>query len=83
MADGVGRQIVLLEPLARPPMEFGHPIGLRLLQVRPENFGEEVVIAIPPALIIERDDEEVAALQRFQHRFAVWLPGDGITQVAA
>ena len=53
MADGVGRQIVLLEPLARPPMELGHPIGLCLLQVRPENFGEEVVIAVPPALIIE------------------------------
>ena len=71
MADGVGRQIVLLVPFTRSPMELGHPSGLCLLQVRPENFGEEVVIAVPPALIVERDDEEVASLQRFQHRFAV------------
>jgi len=37
-----------------------------------------MVIAIPPALVIERDDEEVAVLQSFQHGFAVFLIRDGI-----
>ena len=54
-------------------MELGHPIGLLLDQARLQHIGEEVVIAIPLALIVERDDEEVAALQRFQHRFAILL----------
>ena len=51
--------------------------------MRLQHIGEEMVIAIPLALIVERNDEEIAALQSFQHRFAILLPGDGITQRAA
>ena len=61
-------------------MERGHAIGLRLQQVRLENFGEEVVIAIPLALIIKRDDEQVAAFQNIQHFFAIFPLGDSIAQ---
>ena len=81
--DGIGRQIILLEPNARPPMELRHPIGLRLPQVRLQHLGEEMVIAIPLALVVERNDEEVAAFQSFQHRFAIFLVGDGIAQRTA
>ena len=51
--------------------------------MRLENFGEEVVIAIPLALIVKRDDEQVAALQGLQHPSAIFLAGDGIAQRAA
>ena len=45
-------------------------VGLLVQQVRAQHVGEEVVVAIPVAAVVERDDEEVAALQRLQHRFA-------------
>src|SRR3990170_545381 len=61
-------------------MERGHAIWLRLPQVRLENFGEEVVITIPLALIVERDEEQVTSLQGFQHSPAAILCGHGVTQ---
>ena len=64
-------------------MQGRHLIGLLLHQVRLQNIGKEVVIAIPLALVIERNDEQVAALQGFQHPFAIFLPGDGIAQRTA
>ncbi len=36
-------------------------------QVRAEDVGEQVVVAVPAALVVERHDEQVAALQRLQH----------------
>ena len=63
VTDRVGPQTVLLVPLARPPVQGGQLIGLLLEQVRLQDVGEEVVIAIPLTLVIERDDEQVAALQ--------------------
>ena len=44
-----------------------HLVGLLVQQTRPQHVGEEVVIAIPVAAVVQRDDEEVAALQRLQH----------------
>ena len=36
-----------------------------------QDFGEQVVIAIPLALVVERNDEQVASLQGLQHPFAI------------
>ena len=47
-----------------------------------ENFGEEVMVAKPLALIIQWDDKEVASLQGLQPRLAFFLVGDGIAQRA-
>jgi hypothetical protein len=41
-----------------------------------------VVVAIPVALVIQPNDEEVASLQGLQHPSAVLLVGDGIAQRA-
>src|SRR5512135_1297247 len=38
------------------------------------------MIAIPPALIVERYDEQVASLQRFEHGSAIVSRRDRITQ---
>ena len=63
-------------------MQAGHLIRLRFHQVRLQNLGEEVMIAIPLALVVERDDKQVAALQGLQHSSAIFLFGDGIAQRA-
>ena len=80
MANRIGWQIVLLVPLARPLMQDRYSIGLLLHQACLQNIGEEMVIAIPLALVIERNDEQVATLQGLQHSEAIFLPGDGIAQ---
>ena len=44
--------------------------GVLAEQVRAEHVGEQVVVAVPAALVVERDDEQVPALQRLEHRAA-------------
>ena len=73
---------LLLVPRARAPMQRGYLIGLLRPQMRREHVGKEVVIAIPVALVIQRHDKEVAALQGLQQRAAFLLAGDGIAQRA-
>src|SRR5258707_9221137 len=48
--------------------------------MRMEHVGKEVVIAIPVALVIQRNDKVVAALQSRQPRGAFLLAGDGIAE---
>ena len=61
----------------------GTTLGLLVEQARAQHVGEEVVVAVPPAAVVERDQEQVAALQRLQHGLAAVLAGDGIAQRAA
>ena len=61
-------------------MQAGYLLRLRLYQVRLQHIGEKVMIAIPLALVVERNDKQVAALQGFQHSPAAILCGDGVTQ---
>ena len=49
--------------------------GHRALQ----DIREEVVIAIPPPLVVERNHKQIATLERLQHRAAVLLFGDSVT----
>ena len=51
----------------------GHQLGRLVQQPRLQDVGEEVVVAVPPALVVQRDQEQVAALQRLQHRPAAGL----------
>jgi hypothetical protein len=37
-----------------------------------------MVVAIPPAAVIQRNQEQVPPVQRLQHALATTLPGDGI-----
>ena len=55
-------------------------IGLLFHRVRMENVSEEVVIAIPLALVVQRNDKQVASLQGLQQHFAIFLFGDSIAQ---
>src|SRR6266508_823549 len=73
---------MLLVPRARAPMQRSELIGLLCYQMSRENLGKQVVIAIPLAPVIQRNDKEVAAMERLQPRTAVVLAGDGIAQRA-
>ena len=74
---------VALEPGARPPVQFRDLAGLLVQQVRLQHVGEQVVVAVPAAAVVERDHEQVAPVQRLQHGLAAALPGDGVAQRAA
>jgi len=39
-----------------------------------------VVVAVPGALIVERDDEQVAALELLEHGAAVVASGEGVAE---
>ncbi len=70
VADRLGRLAVALVPGARPPVQVGHVAGLLVREVRLQDVGEEVVVAIPLAVVVERDHEQVGPLQRLQHGLA-------------
>ena len=69
IAGGVGvigrldDQAGLAAPAARPAVKSPDRVGLRLLEFVPEEFGEELVVAIPVAFAVERDEEQVRALE--------------------
>ena len=83
VADGFGPIAVLLIPLGGPPVQVGGGVGLLVQQARLEHVGEQVVIPIPVATVVERDQEEVPAIQGLQHRLATGLAGHGIAQRTA
>ena len=64
-------------------MQVRYLVGLLVEQARLQHVGKEVVVAIPPAAVVERDQEQVPSVQRLQHGLAAVLPGDGIAQRAA
>ena len=80
--DGKRPFAVLLVPVARPAVQRLHEIGLLVHQPGAQHVGEEVVIAIPTASVVEGDDEQVLAFQRLEHRLATALTGDRVAQRA-
>ena len=63
-------------------MQLTDPVGIPGSQTGTQRVGEEVVVAVPPALVVERDDEQVLALKGLQHRLTVGATGQGVAQAA-
>jgi hypothetical protein len=59
--------------LARALRSFAH-------EAAAQELGEEVVVAVPVPLVVERDDEEVIPLQSLQHLLALIAAGDRIAE---
>ena len=57
MSDRLGRLAVLLIPRARPPVQIRNVVGLLVEQVRLQHIREELVVAVPLATVVERDQE--------------------------
>ncbi len=83
MPDRGGKIVAALVPGARPPVQNRDSFWLALMQMRPQDVGEEMVIAIPLPGVIEGDDEQVAALQEAQPVLCIVAAGDGIAQRSA
>ena len=73
---------VRLPPGARTAMELGHVVGMLVEQPGPEQVGEQVVIAVPAAPVVERDEEQVGPLERLEHRRPAGPAGDRVAQRA-
>ena len=73
---------MLLVPLACPPVQLRHQPGSLVEQARPQHVGEELVVAVPPAAVVERDEEQVPAIERLERGLAPVLAGDGVAQRA-
>ena len=69
-------------PGVRAAVQRRGQAGRAPLAFHPEQLGEEVVKAVPPALIVERDQEQVAARQRAEPRRRALLLHHGIAKGA-
>ena len=74
VADRLRRVVVGLEPRAGPPVQLGHLVGSLVEQVRVQDVGEQVVVAVPLSAVVERHEEQVGPLQRDQRRLAAFPP---------
>ena len=83
MADRLGRLAVLLVPRARPPVQIRNVVGLLVQQVRLQHVREELVVAVPLAAVVERDQEQVPSIKSLEHGFAAVPAGNGIAERAA
>ena len=64
-------------------MEIGDQLGLPPLEFRPQQFPEQVVVAVPLAAAVERDHQQVPALHLFEDAPGPLLAQDGVAQRAA
>ena len=77
--DGVlGQAVAAYQSLARGAAR--DLVGVLGEQAGAQDVGEQVVVAEPGALGVERHDEQVVALEVLQHRAAVGLAGDRVAQ---
>ena len=74
--------VVGLAPVAGPPVELGDELRRLVQQVGPQHVGEEVVVPVPAAAVVERDEEQVGPLQRLEPGRAAVLAGHGVAQRA-
>ena len=82
MAHSLPGRPVRLVPLARPPVQRTGAVRILRRGTRQEHIAEKVVVAVPLAAVIERDDEEVPPLQLLQLRSAILPSRDGVAQRA-
>src|SRR4051794_27712468 len=80
MLDRAAQITLLAEPGARAPVQVLELAGRVVLEPAQQRRAEEMLVAIPAALGVERDDEQVPTLELGQRRGAVLAPGDGVAQ---
>ena len=80
--DRVRDQAASGEPGAGALMQIRHLFGVLGEQTCVEHVGEQVVVAVPGALGVERDNEEVSPLEVRQRPRALGAAGDGVAQRA-
>ncbi len=83
VVDGDGSFAVLLVPGARAPVQRRDEVGLLVEQAGSQHVGEQVVVAVPPATVVQRHQEQVGPVQRLQHRLAAAALSHGVAERTA
>ncbi|HEX6108661.1 MAG TPA: hypothetical protein VFZ02_04550, partial [Ktedonobacteraceae bacterium] len=73
-------QVMLLVPGTGATMQFRNEGGRRLVQTAPQQVGEQVVVAVPLSLVVEGGHKQVGPLEGLQHRLALLLSSDRVTE---
>ena len=81
VVDGAGGLAVGDEPLGGPHVPRPLEVGTGHPELAPQELREQVVVAEPLALVVERDDEEVLGLDPAEQRAGVVPTGDVGAQV--
>ena len=63
-------------------MQLAHASGTFAPEPAAKEIGEEMVVAVPPPLVVQSDDEEVLPLQTLQHHLPVGVAGEIVAQRA-
>ena len=74
---------VRLAPVRRPELELRPEARLAPLELVLEHRPEERVVAVPLALVVERDEEQVGPLDRAEHRRRAAPADDRVAQRGA
>jgi len=79
--DGVDNLAMFGEPGSGQPVQRRHFLGQRPAQLQPEQVPEEVVVAKPRSLGIERHDERVGVLELEQDAFRPRVAGQQVSEL--
>ena len=80
MTDRLGGIVVLRVPLRGPPVQHRRPLGRRTGQLVPQQAAEQVVVPEPAALVVQRDHEQVGAVNLADQLRAVGPSGERVAQ---
>ena len=80
MADRLGGVAVVGVPSRGPPVQDRRAIRRRPGQLVPEQAAEQVVIPEPPVLVVQRDQEQVGAVDLADQPGAVGPTGERVAQ---
>jgi hypothetical protein len=64
------RRVVVGVPVGRAAVQLGNACGLEPVQILLENVGEEVMVAVPFAVVVQRDNKQLVVLDPLTSRVA-------------
>ena len=76
----LGKVPVALVPTGGTEVQLAHAPGTLAHEAAAQEVGEEVMVAVPAALVVQSDDEEVLPLQPLQHLLPVVAAGERVAQ---
>jgi hypothetical protein len=83
VGDGLAAVTRAGQPLGRARVKLGLEARALEPQARPQQLGEQAVVAEPGALAVECGDEHPVALELLEHERAARPAGEGVGEVAA
>jgi len=63
-------------------VQFTDPGGIPAGHAGTQRVSEEVVVAVPPPVVVQRDNEQISALERLEHLLTIGTTGQRITESA-